>query len=264
MNNSLIPQWSPIYMVDTHFHIFFAHEALTNTRYIPTYDALLEDWKNEATRCGVTRGVLVQPSFLGTNNQRLLDALDENLLRGVVVVDSEAPPSLSELRRWDERGVRGIRLNLAGTDHKLNEISTLFWDCFNALPWHLELHHDQGKLPEVLLQIPQGIPLVIDHFGKPSPYNLNATFEAVAKRTSNTYVKLSAKYRLDPSLKNLTAKLAEHWLDVLGQDRLLWGSDWPCTNHEDQAHYSDLMSEITSMNIAAKTFTDNAMNLYWN
>ncbi len=61
------------------------------------------------------------------------------------------------------------------------------------------------------------------------------------QRHSPVHIKLSGAYRLggvDPR------QLAALWLAELGADALLWGSDWPCTNHEASAVYSQLRQAL--------------------
>ena len=60
--------------------------------------------------------MLVQPSFLGTDNSYLVAALKEQpqRLRGVVVVDPMI--AQSELDDLSTAGVVGVRLNLIGVD----------------------------------------------------------------------------------------------------------------------------------------------------
>lgn len=75
-------------VIDTHAHVFspegtFAQEA----RCVPAYRAGLDEWFALQERAGVTHGVLVQPSFYGTDNSVLPAALavHPQRLRGVVV-----------------------------------------------------------------------------------------------------------------------------------------------------------------------------------
>ena len=77
-------------IVDTHAHIFSAAGPFApSARYRPDYEASIEQWLARWPEAGVTHGVLVQPSFLGTDNSQLLAALQERptVLRGVVVID---------------------------------------------------------------------------------------------------------------------------------------------------------------------------------
>ena len=46
------------------------------------------------------------------------------------------------------------------------------------------------------------------------------------------HIKLSGAYGLGDLHAGALARL---WLAELGSGRLLWGSDWPCTNHEAHA-----------------------------
>jgi predicted TIM-barrel fold metal-dependent hydrolase len=86
-------------LVDCHFHVFDAGVAVASARYRPPYDAPLEGWLSMA---GTVRGpaadpygVVVQTSFLGTDNSAMLAALRRmpERLRGVAVVDPSAPPA---------------------------------------------------------------------------------------------------------------------------------------------------------------------------
>ena len=105
--------------VDCHFHVFDAGQSQPQARYVPAYGASMAGWQAAAQPQGVQRGVLVQTSFLGTDNSRLVTELARNpaTLRGVAVVDPGA--DAAELARLDNAGVRGIRLNLAGASHDL-------------------------------------------------------------------------------------------------------------------------------------------------
>jgi predicted TIM-barrel fold metal-dependent hydrolase len=76
------------------------------------------------------------------------------------------------------------------------------------------------------------------------------------------YVKLSGAYRLqgpDP------AALARVLHDELGPQALLWGSDWPCTNHEDHADYPALLGQLHDAlpaDALQAVLSDNPLRLY--
>jgi predicted TIM-barrel fold metal-dependent hydrolase len=255
--------------VDTHFHVFRAGIAQAGARYTPSYDAPLSAWQAKALPLEVSRGVLVQTSFMGSNNTELLAELARwpDTLRGIAVVDPDA--TLQTLQPLHQAGVRGIRLNLAGRSHALSRWSraTPLWDALESLGWHLELHTDIGRLPEVLAQLPGEMPLVIDHMGKPEAIGAHdPTVRALTARTlrSKVHIKLSGAYRLgglDPG------QLARLWLGELGADRLLWGSDWPCTNHESLADYPLLFKSLHEwlgdQAVIKKVLSANPEHLYW-
>ena len=237
---------NPSVPVDTHFHIFAANQSVPGARYQPRYTADLADWGALAETHGVQRGVLVQPSFLGTNNSLLLSALTHNpALRGVVVIDPHADSAT--LAQMHHQGVRGIRLNLVGLSHDVQPwcVVPALWTALLRLGWHVQLHTDAGALPAVLGQLlpylPQGLPLVLDHFAKPlAATQQDTTVQLLRKLTQQgrrVYVKLSGHYRLG----TVNAKaMAQLWLQELGPSQLLWGSDWPCTNEESWANYGAL------------------------
>jgi predicted TIM-barrel fold metal-dependent hydrolase len=236
--------------VDTHAHIFTAAlKSVAGARYVPAYDALLRDWLALQDASGVTHGVLVQPSFLGTDNSFLLAALDAHRqrLRGTVVVD----PSLSapEIAQWDSRGVRGIRLNVLHRQD-MPDFSAAEWAAlFSRVAdrgWHVEVHASAEQMSAALHTL-SACPasLVFDHFGLPDPElgtacpNVRALLRLAESRP--TYVKLSAPYRLDGGD---AVQYAQFWLAHLGAERLMWGSDWPWTNHERAVGYPGCVANL--------------------
>jgi predicted TIM-barrel fold metal-dependent hydrolase len=254
--------------VDSHFHVFHAGVGQPGARYVPQYNASLGQWQGAARLQGVHRGVLVQPSFLGTDNRVLIDTLKAHpvLLRGVAVVEPHArDPELLALHRV---GVRGIRLNLAGGDHDVSAWAhaDALWAWMAAHGWHLELHTDPGALPRVLERLPSHLPLVLDHMAKPAAaHATDATVAALAGWAVHApvHVKLSGAYRLGGVNPTPLARL---WVDVLGPHRLLWGSDWPCTNHEPCADYARLLGSLhdwVGPEVAERVLTDNPAALYW-
>ena len=250
-------------VVDTHFHAFALTTAgAPGARYVPDYAAPIEVWEAAVAPHGISHGVLVQPSFLGTDNSQLLQILADRpaQLRGVAVVAANF--AVSELRRMDALGVCGVRLNLVGTDHRIGEELHPLFDQLEALSWHLQIHTDHGRRAEVLRQLPESLTVVVDHFGKPAaPAEVSGL---VAGQHDRLYVKLSAPYRLAAGCD--AEDLATRWLDRVGPMRLVWGSDWPCTAHEQAQATSvsptwlarwlpsDAMSEVV--------LTDNALSLY--
>lgn len=270
MHSEMSKRAKPIYCVDTHFHVFRAGESRPGARYVPDYDALLTAWQTAAQPVGVTHGVLVQTSFMGTDNRLLVETLMKNpdTLRGVAVVSPNA--RLENLAPLHEAGVRGIRLNLSGTLHDMEvwaKAKTL-WDAVLQLGWHVEVHTDSGQFPHICKALPQALPLVLDHFGRPQRASRHDdTARAVcARRQAPVMVKLSAAYRLLPGLT--PDELARLWLGELGPQALLWGSDWPCTNHESQADYPQLFDALSQWLgrdevLTAAVLSVNPMRLYW-
>jgi predicted TIM-barrel fold metal-dependent hydrolase len=227
--------------VDTHAHIFERGLAMVRgRRYTPDYDARLDEYLGLLDAHGITHGVLVQPSFLGTDNQYLLQALRAHprRLRGVAVVDTSFDEST--LRGMAADGVAGMRLNLMG--QPVPDVTSAEWrrllDCVNNLQWHVEVHLPAGRLPNLLPGLlAAGCRIVVDHFGRFEPHRGTADegFQYLLRLadTGMVWVKLSGAYRNwsmdDCPLQPRDA--AWQLLEAYGAHRLMWGSDWPHTEH---------------------------------
>lgn len=258
----------PAARTDVHFHVFEARVGVAGARYVPAYAATLAQWEAAAGAAGVTHGVLVQPSFLGTDNRLLLRTLAQRpaTLRGIAVVSPTTPHAT--LAAMDAAGVRGIRLNLAGAAEALDAWAAAgtLWDALGELGWHLELHTDTGALPGVLARLPAHLPLVVDHLARPaSAATGDPTFATLERRAAQArvHVTLSGAYRQGG---RDAAVLARRWLATLGPQALLWGSDWPCTNHEAQADYARLAAEPVAWvgeAAAGQARGPNAQQVYW-
>ncbi|WP_137923483.1 amidohydrolase family protein [Cupriavidus sp. 2SB] len=231
-------------LVDCHFHVFHAGVAVAGARYRPPYGATLQGWQAAMGGHGDLHGVVVQTSFLGTDNAALLAALRSmpERLRGVAVVDPGVDDA--QLAVLDEAGVRGIRLNLYGDDG-WRRIATAPWHALfgriGELGWHVEMHTGNGEGAAVLSALDAAlgatrVPVVLDHFGRPGPAGADdPVFDVAADvRTRRAlWVKISAPYRLADVQG--WPMLIGRWAEVAGTNRLLWGSDWPWTNHEAPA-----------------------------
>lgn len=244
--------------IDAHAHVFTRSLSLTSgRRYTPDYDATLQDYLAHLDAHGLSHGVLVQPSFLGTDNQYLLDALAQapDRLRGVVVVDPDI--DCQELQAMARQGVVGIRLNLMGKplpDFSEPQWAPLFKQVA-ALKWHVELHRHVEDLPDLIRGLlPFGCNIVVDHFGRPDA-GLGVDDPAFAALlelglTGQVWVKVSAIYRLGGTDAQ-NAAFAHAALPLLartfGAQRLVWGSDWPHTQHEQQVSYASVVEQLRQL-----------------
>lgn len=237
--------------VDTHAHVFRQGLALADTRrHTPDYDATPDQYLALLDAHGLTHGVLVQPSFLGTDNSHMVETLRAHpaRLRGVAVVAPDVTES--ELRALAAAGVVGIRLNLIGLE--LPALDTPVWQTLlarvNALGWHVEIHLQaarlQGVIPSLLAA---GCRIVVDHFGRPDPALgvSDPGFQYLLQQAGSgqVWVKLSAPYRnwAAPACAASGRLAAQQLLDAYTPDRLMWGSDWPHTEHRHLASYPAAM-----------------------
>lgn len=240
---------------DTHAHIFQRGLRLANVRrYAPDYDATLADYLGMLDRHGIARGVLVQPSFLGTDNSYLLASLraSSDRLRGIAVVDADVP--LSELQGMDAAGIVGIRLNLVG-GAAAPDFSSAPWRTLlrhlAEMRWQVEVHREAGRLPKVLHPLlDAGLNVVVDHFGRPDPAlgvdDPGFRFLLEAAATRRVWVKLSGAYRNGANGRGQQVALDAIPLlrTAFGMDRLVWGSDWPHTQFEKSVDYGQARRAI--------------------
>lgn len=97
-------------IVDSHFHAWAPDSRLAADRsYAPAGVKTVEDALAIQARHGVTHGVMIQPSFLGTDNAYILDCLraHPDRLRATVVVGPDIPEK--DLEAMDRLGVVGFR-----------------------------------------------------------------------------------------------------------------------------------------------------------
>jgi predicted TIM-barrel fold metal-dependent hydrolase len=196
---------------------------------------------------GVQYGVLTAPSFYGTDNSLLLDALARSggRLRGTAIVDPDIGDDA--LHALHLQGVEGIRLNWVQRRTLPDGNSRAYQALFARLRehgMHVELYLESGLLDHVLPSILSSkAMLVLDHLGYPDP-RLGvdgAGFRQVltAVEQGNTWVKLSAPYRLggtDPR------PYVEALLHTAGPRRLVWATDWPWVKHENTTTYTQCVN----------------------
>lgn len=232
--------------IDTHAHVFRRGLKLApGRRYAPDYDAPLSLYLDQLDHNGMTNGVLVQPSFLGTDNSYLVECLKQTSgrLRGIAVVDPTV--SADELRELDRAGVVGIRLNLVG--RSLPDLAASEWKGLlanvKAMGWQVEIQRNASDLAALAPQLlDHGVTVVLDHYALPDPKLgvADPGFQSVLKlgATKNVWVKISAPYRNGAVGESFAKEAYPLLRNAYGLDRLLWGSDWPHTQFEATQSYA--------------------------
>lgn len=254
---------SPITAIDSHAHVFSRGLSLAaERRYAPAYDAPLGDYLAQLHGHGFSHGVLVQPSFLGTDNRYLLSALRTapGQLRGVVMLERDVErETLDEMARL---GVRGVRLNLMG--QALPDLTGAAWrpllERIGEQGWHLELHRQVADLPALVRALrPYGLDIVIDHFGRPDARKGLGQPGFAELLTlggeGRVWVKISGIYRLEGSNEE-NLRFAQQALGALeahyGAEKLMWGSDWPHTQHEAAVSFSSVVQQFDALGCSAE------------
>ena len=219
--------------IDTHAHVFRQGLALADTRrHTPDYDATLTQYLALLDAHGVARGVLVQPSFLGTDNSHLVAALRRRPAARVAVVSPDI--AAADLLALAEAGVAGIRLNLIGLPPALDQPA---WQELlahvNTLGWHVEVHLQASRLPAIMpALLAAGCRVVIDHFGRPDPALgiADPGFAYLLRQADSGQVWVAGgalSQLAGAGLCGAGREAARLLLDAYTPDRLMWAATGP-------------------------------------
>ena len=274
---------------DTHVHIVGSADRYPQVaeRTYLAGPAPLDELKRRGARHGITRFVIVQPSFYGFDNSATLDALDElaGNGRGVAVIDPSTTPdaTLADMHR---RGIRGLRINLyspLAADRRMDDSFAATAAVAKKMNWHIQV---VAPLPVLLksesLLASSPAPIVIDHYGvygKARPESEAGTRLLQLLRHPHVWMKLSAPYCLDDG--QMRTKPDSEWVAELyaaAPPRCLWGSDWPHPPAADahrgaanvapyrdlsyDALVNDFIAALPSPRLADRIMRDNPARLY--
>lgn len=245
-----------MFRFDCHAHVYERVVPAGSVRYVPDCPAPLTQWRTKIAGHGLKGGVIVQVSFLGTDNSQLLAALvqlDGRSFAGIAVTGLDVPDA--ELERLYQGGVRGLRWNLVD-DTPLPDLESetvrRLAGRMRDFGMHVEIQLESQRLAGWLEPLSRlGVPVVIDHVGLPVSPDAEhepwiGALADIADR-SPFFVKLSAPYRGVADPRGHIAKLYR----LLGDGRFVWGSDWPHTRHEDRAVYDGLLALADDFDDAA-------------
>jgi predicted TIM-barrel fold metal-dependent hydrolase len=244
---------------DCHVHVVGPGDRYPQlpTRVFLADIATLDTLRRLGAARGVTRFVIVQPSFYGADNSLLLESLDAlgGDGRGVAVVDPSAPQAqLDDLAR---RGVRGVRLNLYSPAGRadarpMHETFAILAAVARRMRWHVEVIAPLDVLAryaDVLAGSP--VPVVIDHYGvygDAPPEHAEAQRLLELLRLPHVWMKLSAPYRVSPD--PLATRPDQRWLDAIrssAEERCVWGSDWPHTPPHSECQGPDVVGRYRAL-----------------
>ncbi|MDQ2082898.1 amidohydrolase family protein [Xanthobacteraceae bacterium Astr-EGSB] len=273
---------------DCHVHVVGPQDRFpmrAQRQYTPP-PALTRDLRMFHAALGIGRCVLIQPSFYGTDNTCMLDAMAElgGAARGVAVVAPDIADD--ELRRLDTRGVRGVRINLqtAGIRNPavaLQELSALARR-IRPFGWHIQIYAGLPLIVATAAVIADlSVPVVIDHFGGLAADQgvgqpgLSVVTDLV--RNADVYVKLSAPYRISSAVGYSDVEPIARALIAAAPDRMLWGTDWPHTNRlpglaatavhpyrqvDDRSGLADFLTWCSDEGVRRMILTETPAKLY--
>ena len=268
-------------IVDCHFHVVAPQEQfpmLPSRSYSPQ-PASLQAWRQALGPAGVTHGVVVQPSFYGTDNRVLLATLAEGCgsLVGIAAVDEHVCDR--ELDRLVAAGVRGVRMAHFQAGDPRAMAGFVPFGAFDALEdrlaergLHLQLFTDSRLLPTLLVRLAASrVPVVIDHMGR-APASLGTRHEGIDALIAlmdggNCWVKLSGIANISQAAPDhADARAVHETLVDAAPHRLVWGSDWPHTKpsgpRPSTTSLLQLFLEWTPADLWERLAVSNARTLY--
>ena len=246
--NTKVPRLKcPAGAIDAHIHLFgpkadWPFDAQT---VYESADALPETLIAMHAVIGVSGAVLVSGGAYGRDARHMLSVLERypHYFRGVAV-----PPdtlSRSEIETMHARGVRGVRFSTHPRGQHLAPILPELAANVFEKGWHVQFYSHAGGIVDAadrLLALPNDI--VLDHFGTiVAEAGLEQpAFQTILRMldTGRTWVKLSGPMRcsrLDPPYADMVPfarRLVAH-----APERLIWGTDWPHPNMNDQVMPND-------------------------
>ncbi|WP_277398018.1 amidohydrolase family protein [Paraburkholderia sp. Tr-20389] len=229
----------PAHACDCHSHVIgpYNRYPMVSSRVYTPPMASVGELRSIHAKLGIERSVLVQPSFYGTDNSCLMDALSElgSAAKGIAVISSN--PSSIEIDRLRAAGIVGIRINQTGGIKEMPVLKRVLERSAKQaaeLGWHVQAFFPLkiiSSLADVIRASPA--PFVLDHFAGADSTGLDqdgmrSVLEMLIE--GNTYVKLSAMYHVSaPSEYPGMRELATAFLNA-NPHRVLWATDWPHTD----------------------------------
>ncbi len=223
---------------DSHVHVFESESRYPSVAD-PHYtcpDGPLDKLNAMADALGIAHYAIVQPSFYGTDNRCMLDALDRagSRARGVAMVHDGI--SQAELQAMHQRGVRALRLDMfLRREWSLADKIGYIEKCVRMtrdLGWHIQFYTPGYVVRELIPFFAHlDADFVIDHMG----YMLESDgltrhdFDRLLRtlQQGKGWLKLSGPYRIakDGSYARLVPLAQAIVAELPG--RVVWGSDWP-------------------------------------
>lgn len=227
---------------DCHVHVIgpYSQYPMVSDRVYTPPECGLEKLQSYLQQHKLSRVVLIQPSFYGTDNTYQLLVAQEmgDRARAVIVIDQAT--SDQELANMVSMGAQGVRMNLSTGGIDDPEIAGQQLIRLAERIKDFGLHIQIYSTPQIFASIAKTIyslpvPVVFDHFASVKAAGFKSLPELPIildlLRSGNIYIKLSGIYRISDAAPNYAEvkELAQLYADT-NSDRILWASDWPHTN----------------------------------
>lgn len=238
-------------VIDTHTHAISpdtqryplapvgGHQSEWSAKRPVDYEGLLASM-DEA---GIDRAVVVQASTVyGNDNSYVVDAVRAHPDRfaGVFSIDVLASDAVTQMQRWLDAGLSGLRLFTTGSTMPGqagwldDERSFPVWDYAQRHGVSICLQMTAQGIPALLNMLARfpDIRVLLDHLARPElaggpPYEAAAPLFSLASH-QGVYLKLTNRTIAAAAQGNSTpAQFFPRVLDAFGAKRIAWGSNFP-------------------------------------
>lgn len=238
-------------VIDTHTHAISpdtqryplapvgGHQSEWSAKRPVDYEGLLASM-DEA---GIDRAVVVQASTVyGNDNSYVVDAVRAHPDRfaGVFSIDVLASDAVTQMQRWLDAGLSGLRLFTTGSTMPGqagwldDERSFPVWDYAQRHGVSICLQMTAQGIPALLNMLARfpDIRVLLDHLARPElaggpPYEAAAPLFSLASH-QGVYLKLTNRTIAAAAQGNSTpAQFFPRVLDAFGAKRITWGSNFP-------------------------------------
>jgi len=231
-------------------------------------------------RAGIAKSTLVQASTsYGHDNSYVADAVAAHPERfaGVFSVDVSQPDAPERIRFWMRKGLRGLRVFIAGhtaaaKDARLDDPRSFpAWECAAeaGLPVCVQVRaNGLAQLETLLVRFP-GARIVLDHMARPQleegpPYAAASDLLKLA-RHENLFLKLTThNVRESREGKATPASFFGRVVKEFGAQRIAWGSNYPASEGTLSGLLAEAREALASLTDAEREgiFFRTAQSLY--
>lgn len=238
-------------VIDTHTHAISSdkqsyplapvggHQSEWSAKRPVSFEGLLAS----LDEAGIDRAVVVQASTVyGNDNSYVVEAVRNHPDRfvGVFSIDVLADDAVSQLQRWLDAGLSGLRLFTTGTTMPGqagwldDERSFPVWEYAQRHNVSICLQMTAQGIPALLNMLARfpGIRVLLDHLARPElaggpPYEAAAPLFSLASH-QGVFLKLTNRTIAEAGRGASTpAAFFPRVLDAFGANRIAWGSNFP-------------------------------------
>lgn len=222
-----------------------------------------EDMLKLMSQAGVSRAIVVPPSWEGDRNDCALDAVDRFPSKFAIMgrLPIEDPESRNKVASWKSQpGMLGLRFTFHGSQHKewlRDGTADWLWPLAqeNKIPLMVNVPGSLKVIDEVAQKYPQ-LKLTIDHLGCEAGKKDEEAFHDLStllqlERHSNVSVKATAiaRYTNEKYPYSHTQIKLKRVFDAFGPHRFFWGSDisrLPCTYSQAITLFTEELAWLSS------------------